>query len=121
MKRLLLFVIVLTVVSGCAVGHRLNYEGRSNFKFKSDDAVVVAVHDMRPYVQSGNKKPNFAGILKSIYGIPYSVTTTSGNPLSDDFGGMIAETMDYRGVSALQEKVSHLLSPDTIKEGSSPD
>ncbi len=47
---------------------------------------------------------------------PILLPTKSGNPLSDDFGGMIVENMRQKGIKATQKYVPHTLSPDTIKE-----
>ena len=71
---------------------------------------------MRPYVQNNNKSPNFTGIVKSIYGIPYNVTTKSGNPLADDFGLLIVNTMKFREVPAIQQKIPYLWSFDDFKK-----
>ena len=116
MKRFLLVAFVCLYFGGCAMGHRTSYDGRSDFKVQSDKDVIVAVHDMRPYVQNNKKAPNYVGILKSIYGIPYNVSTKSGNPLADDFGKMIVETMEYRGVSAMQMKIPPAWSFDAVKK-----
>ena len=116
MKRAfaLLFVLIL---SGCAFGHKTDYGGRSSFYIQpQSQKVMVAVHDMRPYVQNNNKSPNFTGIQKSIYGIPYNVTTKSGKPLADDFGLLIVNTMKFRKVTASQQEIPYLWSFDVFKQ-----
>jgi len=112
-----LILLLLLPLSACAFGQKTSYEGRSNFDIQtSDKNITVAVHDMRPYVQSGNKEPDFTGILKSLYGIPYDVSTKSGNPLADDFGLMIVNTMQFKNISAVQQKIPFSWSFATVKE-----
>jgi len=115
MRTLTIFLLAI-LLSGCAFGHRTSYEGRSNFKINAEKEIIVAVHDMRPYVQNLNKSPDFTGIMKSLYGIPYNVTTKSGNPLADDFGLMIVKTMEFRNISASQTKIPFSWSFDTVKK-----
>lgn len=117
MEKIILLLTVL-LISGCAIGQKTSYEGRSNFNFETEKEtkILVAVHDKRPYVQSGNKKPDFTGILKSLYGIPYNVTTSSGKPLSDDFGAMIVNTMRYKGFEASQQQIPFNWSADEFNE-----
>ena len=71
---------------------------------------------MRPYVQNNNKSPNFTGIKKSIFGIPYNVTTMSGEPLADDFGLLIVNTVNFRNGSAVRQKVPYSWSFDEFKQ-----
>lgn len=116
MKRALALLFVL-ILSGCAYGNKINYEGRLGISFPpQDQRIVVAVHDLRPYVQNNNKSPSFTGIQKSIMGIPYDVATQSGRPLADDFGLMIVNTMKFRGVSATQQEVPYSWSFDEFKQ-----
>ena len=117
MRKVFLLLIIVTMLSGCAIGKKTSYEGRSDFEVtnRGDHDILVAVHDQRPYVQSGNKKPNFTGIQKSFGGIPYNVTTTTGSPLADDFGLMIANTFKYRGITSSYIEVPYTWSFDDFK------
>lgn len=116
MKRVLVLFIAL-MVSGCAFGHKISYEGRSNFNIQQQgQKIIVAVHDMRPYVQNNDKSPDYAGYQKSIAGIPYNVKTSTGKPLADDFGELIVNTMLFRKITASQQIVPYSWSFDEFKQ-----
>lgn len=114
-KAAILFLLL--ILSGCAFGHRTSYEGRSSFNIKpQDQKIIVAVHDMRPYVQDGEKSPDYTGTQRALAGVPYNVSTASGNPLADDLGLMIVNTMLFRNVAATQQKIPYLWSFDEFKK-----
>lgn len=116
MKKALV-LLFLVILSGCAYGHKIDYAGRSRFSIQPpNQEIIVVVHDMRPYVQNNNKSPDFTGIQKSIYGIPYNVTTKSGKPLADDFGLLIVNTMKFRNVSATQQEIPYSWSFDEFRQ-----
>jgi hypothetical protein len=116
MKKTAIIFLLLTL-SGCAFGHKTNYEGRSSFNIKAQDhKVIVAVHDMRPYVQNGEKSPDYSGTQRALAGVPYNVSTASGNPLADDLGLMIVNTMIFRNVSASQQKIPYVWTFNEFKK-----
>jgi len=75
MRKVFLLLIIVTMLSGCAIGKKTSYEGRSDFDVtnRGDNDILVAVHDQRPYVQSGNKKPNFTGIQERHVKTPFQI------------------------------------------------
>ena len=104
-KVILLFACP-AILGACAVGQRIDYRGSSNFATLAiDEAVTVGVQDERPYVINGNKKPNFVGLMRSVYGIPYSVTTTSGDPLADEIGSLVVGAINQKTTFASQIKI----------------
>ena len=60
-------------------------------------SVAVAAQDLRPYVVSSEKTPNFVGLQRGGFGNPFDVTTESGRPLADDFSAAIAASLSRRG------------------------
>ena len=116
--RFIFCLLMLLTLMGCAFGQKTSFEGRSSFEFKPIEKsnAIVAAHDLRPYVQSGNKNPNFSGISKSIAGIPYDVTTQSGGPLAYDLGKMIANTMKYRGTFATAKDIPYTWTQEDVRK-----
>jgi hypothetical protein len=55
-SRSFLFVLVASVVSGCAFGQKINYTGISTFTLPetAEKAVGLAVSDKRPAVVAGD-------------------------------------------------------------------
>jgi len=117
MKKVLSLILLALLFSGCAFGRTINYAGRSNFTIPPESQkVIVAVHDQRPYIQDNYKSPDYVGIQQSIAGVPYNVSTKSGNPLADDLGMIIVNTLNYGKVSATQAKIPPSWSFTDVKE-----
>src|SRR5690349_16603822 len=52
-------------------------------------SIVVATHDQRPYIVSGEAKPEVVGVKRGGFGNPFPVSTASGRPLADDMTQVI--------------------------------
>ncbi len=79
-------LLVLLSLNGCAVGNKISYDGASDLSptFEKDIPILILMHDIRPYVLSGDKKTSFVGLTRSLYGIPYATNTLSGKSLAVD-------------------------------------
>jgi len=62
-----------------------------------DAAVGLSVKDSRPYILSNDKNPNFVGLQRGGFANPFNVTTTSGEPMVDDFEKSIAQGLTNKG------------------------
>jgi hypothetical protein len=100
--RSFFLVILVTVVTGCAFGQKINYGGVSNFTVPSDTpkTVGLAVSDKRPAVVAGDHSLQWVGYSRPPLGIPYGVHTESGRPLSDDFAALLQSSLAARGIVA---------------------
>ena len=82
MRNLVLLLFVGVLASGCAVGNTHRYDwGDANLSIETDKTVAVSILDARSYVQSGAKLPNFVGLQRGGFGVPFGVTTRSGRPV----------------------------------------
>lgn len=63
-------------------------------------SVAVAVEDVRPYVATGDKLPNFVGLQRAGFGIPHNVTTTSGEAMVSDMTGAMVRALQDKGFDA---------------------
>ncbi|MFN4894409.1 MAG: hypothetical protein ACK5GN_14195 [Pseudomonadota bacterium] len=77
----------------------------------ASEAVSVAVWDARPYVLSGEKSPEWVGLQRSGWGIPFGVHTSSGAPLRKEFSQSIVSSFSKAGFSARDIDV-----PDKISD-----
>ena len=78
--RLAAVLCAATLAGGCAVGNQHVYRGASaEIGTSGDTTVAVATQDLRPYVASGEKAPNFVGLSGGGFGNPFNVTTASGS------------------------------------------
>ncbi len=101
MKKLNLLVslLLLTALSSCAFGRKINYQGVSTFTPPLvQGQSAIAVQDRRPYVLSNDKNPDWVGLSRALSGIPYGVHTQSGKPLSDDLGSLVVNTFNKDGI-----------------------
>ena len=102
MRNFLLLLILCILISGCAIGNTHRYDlGDANFDIKSDNTVAAAVVDLRPYVISGEKTPDFSGLMRGGFGNPFDITTDSGKPLAADMTASIVKSLAKAGVSAV--------------------
>lgn len=95
--RLLLIVLAAFAITGCAVGNKHSYTMGPDLTAQGTLSVAVAAQDLRPYVVTSEKTPNFVGLQRGGFGNPFDVTTESGRPLADDFSAAIAASLSRRG------------------------
>jgi hypothetical protein len=98
--RLLLIVLAALAASGCAVGNKHNYSMAPELGVQGARSIAVGAQDVRPYVVSKDKTPDFVGLQRGGFGNPFDVTTESGRPLADDVAGAIAASLSRRGFKA---------------------
>jgi len=112
--RLFLILLVLSTLSSCAFGKKINYQGISAFAPPVvDGKVAIVMQDHRPYVLNGDKNLDWVGLSRALNGIPYGVHTQSGRPLADDLGGMITNTINKQDTSKAYQVVC---APQESKE-----
>lgn len=88
------------LVSACAAGNTYRYDlGDAALEVESENTVAVTTMDIRPYVRSGEKDPDFVGLFRAGFGNPFDVTTDSGRPLADDVTLSIVKALQANNVS----------------------
>lgn len=88
-------------LSACAFGHHYDYrDTTTTLAYHGQGRVAVAAWDQRPYVLSGDKDPHFVGLQRSLYGIPFNVSTSSGQPLATEMGKAMALSLANAGFGA---------------------
>lgn len=76
---------------------KLNYQGSGK--------IVLTVQDKRPYIVSGEKKPEYVGYFrKASFGQPYDATTPNKNPLSEALSSRIVESLKRAGYDVIEVK-----------------
>lgn len=108
------FVVVLSfllMIAGCAVGNRYDYrESNISLPLNGSGDLSSGVIDMRSYVMSGEKSPEFIGLQRGGFGNPFEVKTSSGKPLADDFNNALSQALLKAGYNVRQLYFS---SPDS--------
>ncbi|WP_293390900.1 hypothetical protein [Nevskia sp.] len=95
--RLLLIATTAWLV-GCAIGNEYAYDAKpANLAYQGSGSVASAVHDQRSYVKSGDKPPSFVGLQRNRFGIPFDVSTTSGQALDIDLGKTLSGALTSAG------------------------
>jgi hypothetical protein len=124
MKRMSLILIVI-ILTGCAAGNKYNYQtSKMTLPMNPVDnkPLVLLVTDLRPYILNGKKTPNFVGLQRGGFGNPFSVTTSSGKPLTDDMSAAITDGLQkvgYKVTPVLNESSMDRLIDTAINEGAS--
>ncbi len=110
----LLCIFSLLVLEGCAAGRSIDYSGSSNFTAPSaNSAIALGAQDERPYVVNREKEPTYVGKTRSLYGIPFNTTTSSGQPLADEIGSLVATTIRKNGSTVKEIKLPIGASAET--------
>ena len=94
--------VIVSLLTGCAFGQKINYTGISDFQIpeKTSKAVGLALCDKRPPVVAGEHSLQWVGYSRPPLGIPYGVHTESGRPLSDDLASLLQSTLAKHNVVA---------------------
>jgi hypothetical protein len=96
--NVLVLIIGMAMMSGCAVGNRYDYTSSSvGISDKGSGTIAVGVHDQRSYVVYGSKKPDFVGLQRGGYGNPFDVRTKSKQPFADDLSAVVANSLKGSG------------------------
>lgn len=98
--RILLIVLAAFAMTGCLIGNKHRYDIGPDFAVQGTRSVAVAAQDLRRYVVSKEKKPDFVGFQRGNFGNPFDITTESGRPLADDFAAAIAASLQRRGFNS---------------------
>lgn len=97
--RVASIILVAAVFSGCAFGSKMSFDKTILAIPPSSGEIAVAVWDARPYVLSGEKSPEWVGLQRSGWGIPYGVHTQSNTPLSQEFAQSIINSFRQSGAT----------------------
>ena len=101
MHRNLALLILAVLLNACAVGRTYDYTSPlPKLTVSSEDRIAVGVVDQRPYVVSGHNTPEWVGLQRGGYGIPFGVHTRSGRPLAHDLSDVVARALNARGIEA---------------------
>ncbi len=106
---------LVLLLGGCAVGHTVPYATAvARLETSGTQTVAVAAHDQRRLVTSGRERPTFVGEFRSLYHIPYGVTTTSGQPLATDVTAALSTSFASKGFTVVSVAVAHSDSPASV-------
>lgn len=109
--RILVIVLAVHMLGGCAIGNQYSYRDSDlAIPVSGDYAIGLAVLDRRPYVLNGDKPAAFIGLQRGGFGNPFNVTTGSGMPLADEVQTALANGLRKRGYSVTE------LHPGSSKE-----
>lgn len=110
-------VVLLSLVflAGCAIGNKYPYDTLNiDYSEKLSTSVSIFAFDSRPYVVSGDKKPNFVGLQRGGYGNPFDVNTVSGKPLVEELAKALKLALERNGASVSVQPFKHLLSKQQV-------
>lgn len=68
-----------------------------NLAVSANSRIIVAVHDQRAEVISNERAPDYTGLMRSGVGIPFPISTKSGNSLATDMAASISKALVKKG------------------------
>jgi hypothetical protein len=105
------------LLAACAVGNKHAYHDVvAGVSASGTDQVAVATHDQRPYVLSGNKTPQFVGLMRGGYGNPFDVTTENARSLAEAMTQAIANSLSQKGFRSIPVAVAAPETAGTVRE-----
>lgn len=106
-KLLLICVLSLLTLTGCAVGNKYDLASAvPEVTHSSKQEVAVGVQDRRMYITNGDKAQDFIGLQRGGFGNPFDVTTKSGKPLANDILNALATGMEKQGYKVSKVTIS---------------
>jgi len=114
--KLMALAVASVYLSGCASVMTAEQAAPSVNTPSELSSVSVAVVDKREYVLSGDKSPNFEGLSRSNFGIPYSQYTHTGQAMSEYLTDRLVAGFKKKGVKAEAYPTAHSMSISSIKE-----
>lgn len=94
-KLAVLLVLVSTLFSltGCGKkGYSLS-KAKIEVELEKPGVVIIAVHDARPIVSSGEKEPDYLGRHFNVYGMPKDVVTRNHKSVATSVGNVMAAAL----------------------------
>ncbi len=119
--RYIAVTLVLILSAGCASGNKFNYSDViADLSASGAKAVGVATHDQRAYIKSGEKNPDFVGLMRGglnfTFGAPHNVTTASGHPMAADMTRALASSLSKKGFKAVPIVVTQTDDQNAVLE-----
>lgn len=81
---------------------------------QASEPLVIAVLDQRPYVLNKKKTTSFEGLIRSNFGIPYSYSTPTHEPLSIYLGKRVEHGFKVNGITATLYPTSLETTKETL-------
>ncbi|WP_348798540.1 lipoprotein [Flavobacterium adhaerens] len=117
MKKILLGLVALILLSSCAVNQTIKYDGLKldlfDIKTKNID---LALLDHREQVVNGSKKPDFVGYMRSGVGIAYTIKTKSKNEFVVDLSNNIVNSLAKFDINVTNLKTKYQDDENTVKQ-----
>jgi len=99
-RRAFGLITVCVLLSSCAFGTKMSLQSTSvSVPSLGARSLQLVVIDERPEVLSGDKTPQWIGLQRAGFGIPYGVHTESGRPLAEELGNSLADSFRRSGAS----------------------
>lgn len=100
-------LLLLVVLSGCAVGNQYDYQSTNvALPVVGSGELGLGVIENRSYVLDGSKKPNFVGLQRATLGNAFQVTTVSGNSLTQDMATSLNSALRDNGFNVTDLEIA---------------
>jgi hypothetical protein len=115
MKTYLSILLITTLLSGCAISRKVQYNNLDlELSLVKIERLSIAVWDQREQIIDGTRKPDFVGYMRSAVGIAYPIGTLSSKPFADDIALDISTSYKNDGIQTIMVPTSFSESENTV-------
>lgn len=116
MKKYLLVITSIVLLTNCAVNRQVKYDGlKMNLSEIKTKSISLALLDQREAVIDGSRKPDFVGYMRSNVGIAFPIGTESKNNFMSDLSSDIENSLSRFGVNVNNIVTSHTEKESEVK------
>jgi hypothetical protein len=96
------WLILAFALSGCSAGWSHRYDNLApRVDARGFGKVIVVTRDQRPYIVSGERKPQYVGTVRSLYSEPWDIMTASGRSFAQDLSNAVCNALSGQGYECL--------------------
>lgn len=113
--RTFISLLLLVVLASCGT-RRFDYGEMLSVspEIRGEDRIGLVVVDKRPYVLNGKKTPDFVGLSRPMWGIPFDAKTESHQPLATELRRAFASSLRERGFVVDEVDIPGTITQDEI-------
>lgn len=116
MKKIILCLFCLVLLTSCAVSRKVKYDNLNmNLSEIKTKNISLALLDQREAVIDGSRKPDFVGYMRSNVGIAFPIGTESKNNFMSDLSSDIVSSLSRFGVNVNNIITSHTEKENEVK------
>lgn len=111
-----ILLVIMFVLGGCIRYTYSLVKVTPELNPAGEGTIAIASQDIRPYIVSGERKPQMVGVIRGTFGNPISMTTASRRPLADEMGEVISGALKKNGFQPILVTVGPTESEEQVQK-----